>query len=306
MIDLQSIREARERIKPLVKRTPVMTSTLFDEAAGARCFFKCENFQRGGAFKIRGAANFLASMTPEQLRKGIVAFSSGNHAQAVAIAARHADVRAVIAMPQDAPPVKMAATQAYGAEIALYDRFKDDREAVARGIAERTGATLVPPFDHEWIMAGQGTLALELLEDAPDLDALVVCIGGGGLIAGCATAAKGIRPGIRVFGAEPAVANDTYLSLRAGKRVEIPPPDTIADGLRPTMPGALTFPVIQRLVDDILLVTEDEIREATTFVQSRLKIVVEPSGAVPAACALFRKLPPGLSRVGLVVSGGNV
>jgi threonine dehydratase len=188
----------------------------------------------------------------------------------------------------------------------LYNRFKDDREAFARKIAEETGGTLVPPFDHEWIIAGQGTVALELLEDVPDLDALVVCIGGGGLIAGCATGAKGVTPDLRVYGAEPSLANDTYLSLRAGQRVEIAPPNTIADGLRPTKPGALTFPVVQRLVDDILLVSEDEIRDCQSFVQSRLKIVVEPSGAVPAACALFHKLPPGLQRVGLIVSGGNV
>jgi threonine dehydratase len=306
MIDLQAVQDAAARIAPLAHRTPVLTSRLFDAEARASCFFKCENFQRGGAFKIRGAANFLASMEKEDLPRGVVAFSSGNHAQAVAIAAAHAGTKAIIAMPHDAPASKLAATKAYGAEVVTYDRLRDDREAIGRRIAAETGCTLVPPFDHEWIIAGQGTAALELLEEVPDLDAIVVCIGGGGLLAGCATAAKGVRPDIRVFGVEPEAANDTYLSLRAGERIEIAPPETIADGLRPTKPGALTFPIMQRLVEDILLVTEDEIRAAQAFVQSRLKIVVEPSGAVPAAAVLHRKLPRGISKVGIIVSGGNV
>jgi threonine dehydratase len=306
MVSLDSIERAANRIAHLAKRTPVLTSRLFNEAAGLECFFKCENFQRGGAFKIRGAANFLLSMSPQQRSRGVVAFSSGNHAQAVAIAAAALDVPATIAMPTDAPPVKLAATRAYGAEIVSYDRMKDDREAVARRLAEERGAALVPPFDHEWIIEGQGTAALELLEEVPGLDALVVCVGGGGLLAGSATAAKAIRPSIRVFGAEPERANDTYLSLRAGHRVEIPPPDTIADGLRPTKPGAITFPIIQQHVEDVLLVSEEEIAASVAFVQSRLKIVVEPSGAVPAATALHGKLPAGMKRVGLIVSGGNV
>jgi threonine dehydratase len=305
-VDLPLIRAAAERIKPVAHRTPVLTSRLFNEAAGANCYFKCENFQRGGAFKIRGAANFLFSIPPEDRSKGVVAFSSGNHAQAVAIAARHLNMKATIVMPTDVPAAKVAATRAYGAHIVTYDRLKEDREAIGRRIADDTGATLAPPFDHEWIMTGQGTVALEFIDEVPELDVLVVQVGGGGLLAGCAIAAKALKPGIRVFGVEPELANDTYLSLRAGHRVEIPPPDTIADGLRSPKPGALTFPVIQRLAEDVLLVSEDEIRTAVEFVQSRLKIVVEPSGAVPAAAALARKIPGESRNVGFIVSGGNI
>jgi threonine dehydratase len=306
VLTIEDVRRAAARIKPLIHRTPVLTSRLFNAAAGVECFFKCENFQRGGAFKIRGAANFLLSLSPEDRSRGVVAFSSGNHAQAVAIAARELGVRAKIAMPTDAPKVKLEATRAYGAEVVFYDRLKDDREAVAQRLAEETGSVLVPPFDHEWIIAGQGTAAMELLEEVDDLDALVVCCGGGGLLSGSCLAAKGMRPDLRIFGAEPEQANDAYLSLKAGHRVEIPPPDTIADGLRPPKPGALTFPIIQRYVEDILLVSEDEIRHTVAFVQSRMKIVVEPSGAVSAAPLLGQKLPAGIRRVGLIVSGGNV
>jgi threonine dehydratase len=209
-------------------------------------------------------------------------------------------------MPTDAPKAKLEATQDYGAEVVFYDRLKDDREAFARRLAEETGSVLVPPFDHEWIIAGQGTAALELLEEVPDLDALVVCVGGGGLLSGSSIAAKGVDPKIRVFGAEPAQANDMYLSFKAGRRIEIPPPDTIADGLRPTKPGAITFPIIQQNVEEILLVTEQEILDTVKFVQSRMKIVVEPSGAVAPAVALARKLPADIRRAGLIVSGGNV
>lgn len=303
---LSDIRDAAGRIGPLIHRTPVLTSRLFNEAAGLECFFKCENFQRVGAFKIRGAANFLLSIPEQDRSRGVVAFSSGNHAQAVAIAARDLGIRAQIVMPDDAPSAKLEATRAYGATVIVYDRLKEDREAIAKRLAEDTGAFLVPPFDHEWIIAGQGTVALELLEEVADLDALVVQIGGGGLISGCAIAAKGIRPDLRVFGAEPEQANDTYLSLKQGRRVSIGMPDTIADGLRAPQPGAITFPIVQQHVEDILLATEDEIRETMAFVQSRMKILVEPSGAVPAAVALARKLPRGIRRAGLVVSGGNV
>ncbi|HYP13440.1 MAG TPA: pyridoxal-phosphate dependent enzyme [Bryobacteraceae bacterium] len=287
-------------------RTPVLTSRLFDQAVGKQCFFKCENLQRGGAFKIRGAMNFLYSIPEQDRHRGVVAFSSGNHAQAVAMAAASLGIKATIAMPTDAPANKLAATRSYGAEVVSYDRFKDDREAVARSLADRTGATLVPPFDHEWIIAGQGTAALELLQEVPSLDALLVCVGGGGLLAGSCLAAKGVAPAIRIFGAEPENANDTYLSFRAGERIEIPPPDTIADGLRPTKPGALTFPVVQQHVEDILLASEEQIGSAVQFVQSRMKIIVEPSGAVPAAVALAGKLPAGVRQVGIIVSGGNV
>ena len=284
----------------------MLTSRLFNEAAGIDCFFKCENFQRGGAFKIRGAVNFLLSLSENERSRGVVAFSSGNHAQAVAIAARELGMKATIAMPTDAPKAKLDATRAYGAEVVMYDRLKDDREAVARNLAEETGAVVAPPFDHERIIAGQGTAALELLEEVPELDALVVCVGGGGLLSGSALAAKGTRADIRVFAAEPEQANDTYLSFKAGHRVEIPPPDTIADGLRPNKPGAITFPIVQQHVEDVLLATEDEIRHAVSFVQSRMKMVIEPSGAVPAAVVLAHKLPAGIRRAGLIVSGGNV
>jgi threonine dehydratase len=299
------IERAAGRIRDIAHRTPVMTSHLFDERARVQAFFKCENLQRGGAFKIRGAANFAWSMPPADLRRGLVACSSGNHAQAVAIAAKVLGVTATIVMPEDAPRSKLQATRDYGAAVVMYNRQRDDRDAIARQIAEQTGAALIPPYDHAWTIAGQGTVALELLQQAPDLDALMTPVGGGGLTAGCSIAAKALRPGVRLFGVEPADANDTWLSLRAGQRVSIPPPATAADGLRAQMPGALTFPVIQRNVEAILLVTDEEIREAVRFLLTRMKILVEPSGAVGAAAALFRKLPPDIGRVGIVLSGGN-
>ena len=305
-ITLDTIREAAARILPLAQRTPVWRSRSFDERAGTQAFFKCENLQKGGAFKIRGATNFIYSIPEDERRRGVVAYSSGNHAQAVAIAARHASIAATLVMPADAPRSKAEATQAQGARIVFYDRMRDSREEIGRRIAAETGATLVPPFDHPWIIAGQGTCALEFLEQQPDLDALVVCLGGGGLLAGCAVAAKALRPEIRIFGVEPEAANDYWLSLRRGEPVEIPPPPTIADGLRTTKPGQWNFPIIRRLVEDVLLVTEAEIREATRFILSRMKLVVEPSGAVAAAAVLAGKLPAPLSRVGIVLSGGNV
>jgi threonine dehydratase len=304
VINAEDVREAAARIRGSVHRTPVLTSRTFDRESGTAAHFKCENLQRGGAFKIRGATNFLARIPREDLPRGVVAFSSGNHAQAVAIAAADAGVRATIVMPDDAPRSKAEATRGYGAEIVVYDRLKDDREAIGRRIAAETGATLVPPFDHAWIMAGQGTAALELLEQAPDLDALVAPVGGGGLLSGCAVAAKGINPRIRIFGVEPADGNDTHLSTRAGEHVTIPPPKTVADGLRATRPGELTFPVIRQLAEDILLVTDDEILAAMRFLLERMKILVEPSGAAPAAAVLFGKIRA--RRVGVVLSGGNV
>jgi threonine dehydratase len=305
-VTIDDVREAARRIAPVAKRTPVLTSRLFSERTGVAARFKCENFQTGGSFKIRGAANLIFSLSEEERTRGVVAFSSGNHAQATAIAARHAGAAATIVLPDDAPRSKVEATRAYGAQIVTYDRLREDREAIGRRLAEETGAVLAPPFDHPKIIAGQGTVALELLEECPDLDALVVCVGGGGLIAGCATAAKALNPAIRVFGVEPERANDTWQSFRVGRIVQIPPPDTIADGLRPTAPGKLTFPIIQRLVEDILLVSEEEIRETVKYVMTRMKTVVEPSGAVAAAAILWGKLPKGIHRPGIVVSGGNV
>jgi threonine dehydratase len=305
-VTFEDVQRAAERIKNIAQRTPVMTSHAFNEKAGVDAFFKCENFQKGGAFKIRGAANFLYSIPKDELPRGVVAYSSGNHAQAVAIAAKSVGAPATLVMPEDAPHSKMEATRAQGPRIITYDRFKDDRGAIGAKISAESGATLVPPYDHPWTMAGAGTVALELLEQAPDLDALLVCIGGGGLIAGCAIAAKHLKPSIRIFGVEPVNANDTYQSFAAGKCVEIAAPDTIADGLRSPSPGELTFPIIQRHVEKILLVSEEEIRGTVTFLLTRMKILVEPSGAVSAAAALFGKLPAGLGRVGIVLSGGNV
>ena len=300
------VRQAADRIRPLARRTPVMTSHSMDSRSGMSAFFKCENLQRGGAFKIRGAANLVLSIPAEDLPRGVVAFSSGNHAQATAIAARHVGAAATIVMPHDAPRAKMQATRDAGARIVTYDRFTDDREAIAAAVLAETNGTLVPPFDHPLIIAGQGTATLELMEDAPEFDALVVCVGGGGLLAGASTIAKSIRPGIRIFGVEPELGNDTYLSFQKGERVTIPPPDTIADGLRSPAPGKLTFPIIQRHVEQMILVTEDEIRATVRFVLERMKILVEPSGDVAAAAVLFRKLPSEIRSAGVIVSGGNV
>jgi threonine dehydratase len=282
-----------------------MTSRGFDQRAGFQAFFKCENLQTGGAFKIRGAANFLARLSADELARGVVAFSSGNHAQAVAIAARAHGTHATLVMPLDAPKSKVEATRAQGATIVTYDRFKDDRTAIGKRIAAETGASLVPPYDHPWTIAGQGTAALELLEEVPGLDALLVCIGGGGLISGSAIAARHLSPSTRVIGVEPELGNDTFLSLAARKRVDIGASETIADGLRAPIPGELTFPIIQRLVERVVLVSEDEIRAAMKFLLMRMKLLVEPSGAVPAAAALSGRLPPGLERVGVILSGGN-
>ena len=311
VVSFEDIREASLRIRPIAKRTPVMTSRGFNAAAEIEAFFKCENLQTGGAFKIRGASNFVSRLSPEQLKHGVVAYSSGNHAQAVAIAARAWGAKATLVMPLDSPRSKVEATRAQGARIVTYDRLREDRTAIGKRIAEETGAALIPPFDHPWTIGGQGTTALELLEEIPDLDALVVPVGGGGLISGCSIAAKHLRPpgskdAIRVIGVEPADGNDTFLSLAAGKRVEIPPPESIADGLRSPAPGELTFPIIQRNVERIVLVTDAEIRDAMRFLLARMKILVEPSGAVAAAAALAGKLPKGLGRTGLIISGGNV
>jgi len=305
-ISLSTIEEAAERIKPLAHRTPVATSRLFDAASGREAFFKCENFQRSGSFKIRGASNLVLSLTEQEQRRGVVAFSSGNHGQAVAIAAEYVGAPATIVMPLDSPRAKVAATKAHGATVVTYDRQTENREAIGRRISESTGAVLAPPFDHPKIIAGQGTATLELLADVQDLDALVVCLGGGGLLAGALTVAAALRPEMKVFGVEPAAGNDFYLSLRAGERIGINPPDTIADGLRTPMPGALTFPIVQRYVEDVLLVTDEEIKTTMRFLLTRMKMVVEPSGAVSAAALLGGKIPKALTRVGVLVSGGNV
>ena len=306
MLNIQSIHEARERISRRIHRTPVITSRQFNDVAGKEVFFKCENFQRAGAFKIRGATNKIQSLTAEEKQRGIVAFSSGNHAQAVALAGREAGVRVLVAMPEDAPAAKVAATRGYGAEIVFYDRLKQDREAFAMEIAERERLILVPPYDDYFVLAGQGTCGLELLEEVPDIDCVLAPCSGGGLFAGVATAAKAHNSKIRCYPVEPSTADDTLQSLRKGERVSIPPPPTIADGLRVQIPGKLTFPITQQLADDVLTVTDEEITETLRFMLFRMKILVETSGATAAAAVMFHKLPADVKRVGVILSGGNI
>jgi threonine dehydratase len=305
-IALSDVEAARGRIQALAQKTPIAHSRLFDAASGAAVYFKCENLQRGGAFKIRGALNFLMSLNPAERERGVVTFSSGNHAQAVAMAAAHLGVAATIAMPTDAPKAKLASTQAYHPKIVFFDREREDREAIAARIARESGAVIVPSYDHPWIIAGQATAALELLEQKPDLDAIVTPLGGGGLLSGTLIAAKALRPNIRIFGVEPELANDWYLSLQAGERTAIAPPATIADGLRTPIPGQITFPIVRALAEDVLLVSEEEIKAAMRFLLSRMKLLTEPSGAVAAAALLHKKLPADLKAIGVILSGGNV
>jgi threo-3-hydroxy-L-aspartate ammonia-lyase len=305
-ISFDDIAGAQKRLAGVAHRTPVLTSTAADAMVGARLFFKCENFQRIGAFKFRGAFNAISQFTPQQRANGVVTFSSGNHAQAIALSARLLDVKAVIVMPTDAPAVKLAATRGYGAEVILYDRYTDDREAIGRRLAQERGLTLIPPYDHPHVMAGQGTVALELIEDAGPLDLLVTPLGGGGLLSGCATAAKAMSPDCSVIGVEPTAGDDGQRSFRSGQIVRIDTPDTIADGAQTRSLGALTFPVLQRRVDDILTVGDDELVETMAFFASRMKIIVEPTGCLGAAAVLGRQLDLRGKRVGIVLSGGNV
>ncbi len=305
-VDFSDVEGAAARVRELASETPVGASRLFNEASGVRAFFKCENLQRGGAFKIRGASNFLLSLDPGDRQRGVVTFSSGNHAQAVAIAASHLGIVATIVMPEDAPKSKLDSTKAYGPRIVFHDRHTENRETIARQIADETGAVVLPSYDHPWIIAGQGTATLELLQQHPDLDALVVPLGGGGLLSGALIAAKKLRPSINVFGVEPALANDWFLSLRSGERVEIASPPTLADGLRTTIPGNITYPIIRDMADGVLLVSEDEIKVTMRFLLTRTKLLVEPSGAVAAAAVLHGKLPGAFKRVGIILSGGNV
>ncbi|MFJ2606313.1 threo-3-hydroxy-L-aspartate ammonia-lyase [Streptomyces sp. NPDC091279] len=305
-VTFDDIQDAAARIKGVAHRTPVLRSRTLDERVGAEVFLKCENLQRVGAFKFRGAYNAASRLTPEQLARGIAAYSSGNHAQAIALSARELGTTAVIVMPEDTPRSKLAATAGYGAEIVTYDRYTENRVDVGEALAAERGLTLIPPYEHRHVMAGQGTAALELLEEAGELDALVVPVGGGGLIAGSATAAKGLRPGIRVIGVEPEAGDDTRRSLAAGRRVSIPVPRTIADGQAAETPGELTFSVNRRLVDDIVLVSDDEIRDAMRCAFERLKTVVEPSGATPLAALLTGRTGPPPRRIGVILSGGNI
>ncbi|MES5817613.1 threo-3-hydroxy-L-aspartate ammonia-lyase [Streptomyces sp. RG80] len=305
-VTLDDVRDAAERLKGVAHRTPVLRSRTLDARVGAEVFLKCENFQRMGAFKFRGAYNAASRLTPEQLSRGIATYSSGNHAQAVALAARELGSTAVIVMPEDAPRSKREATAGYGAEIVPYDRYTGDRAALAEALAAERGLAVIPPYDHPHVMAGQGTAALELLEEVGELGVLMAPVGGGGLIAGSATVATGLYPGIRIIGVEPETGDDTKRSLEAGRRVTIPVPRTIADGQALETPGELTFSVNRRLVEAIALVTDDEIRDAMRFVFEHLKIVVEPSGATPLAALLSGRVAELAGRVGVIVSGGNV
>jgi threonine dehydratase len=306
-VNLDDVKAAAARIAPHVHRTPVLTSRTADAACGARLFFKCETFQRVGAFKARGAFSRLTLLSREEMRRGVVAFSSGNHAQAVALAARDLGVPATIVMPDDAPALKLAATRGYGAEVILYDRRKEDREAIAGRLVQERGLTLVPPFDDEAVIAGQGTAALELLAEVPDLDVLVTPCGGAGLLAGTAVAGTALRPGIRVFGVEPEAGDDVARSLREGRRVAIPVPETIADSLQTTRVGERNFAILQALVEGVLTVSDLELRRAMAFLFSRMKLVVEPGGSAAAAALHAGRVPAVAGRrVGVVLSGGNV
>ncbi|MFJ3806050.1 threo-3-hydroxy-L-aspartate ammonia-lyase [Streptomyces sp. NPDC090073] len=304
-VTFDDIREAAVRLDGVAHRTPVLTSRTLDARVGAEVFIKCENFQRVGAFKIRGAYNAAARLAPRQLAKGIAAYSSGNHAQATALAARELGTSAVILMPEDAPRSKREATAGYGAEIVTYDRYTEDRTALGEALAAERGLALIPPYDHPHVIAGQGTAALELLDETGPLDTLLVPVGGGGLIAGSAVAAKALHPRVRVVGVEPEAGDDTKRSLESGARVTVPVPRTIADGQAVPTPGEITFTINQRLVDAITLVTDEEIIGAMRFAFERLKIVLEPSGATALAALLAGRLdlPP---RIGVIASGGNI
>ena len=300
------VRAAAQRLQGHAHRTPVLRSTTLDRRLGAQLFFKCENFQRMGAFKFRGAFNALARLTSEQRRAGVVAYSSGNHAQAVALSAQMLGLSATIVMPHDASPAKLAATRGYGATVLGYDRYNEDAMAIARELAAREGRTFIPPFDHPDVLCGQGTAAMELFEEVGELDVLLVCLGGGGLLSGSALSARALSPRCKVYGVEPEAGNDVQQSFRRGERVRIPTPRTIADGAQTPMVGELTFELIRRHVDDILTVTDEQLVEAMRFYAERMKMVVEPTGCLTLAAACHAGLPLQGRRVGILISGGNV
>lgn len=305
-LTLDLIEDARRRLSGVAQRTPVLRSRQFDEKAGASVFFKAENLQRGGAFKFRGAYNKIKAEMETRRVADVVAYSSGNHAQAVALVSKILGIRATIVMPNDAPAAKLAATRGYGAEVVLYDRYTESRDEIGERLVQERGALLVPPFDDYLIMAGQATATVELLEDAPELDALVVPVSGGGLLAGTAFAARHLRPGIAIYGTEPETGADTARSLERGERVAIDIPRTIADGLQVASPGKLTFPIVQRTVDGVLLVSDDEMVETLCWMLERMKVLVEPSGVAGAAAVRHRKADFAGKRVGVILSGGNV
>jgi threo-3-hydroxy-L-aspartate ammonia-lyase len=305
MVSFDDIARAHERIKPQAKRTPVMTSATVDALTGASVFFKCENFQRMGAFKFRGAYNALSQLGDDAKKRGVVAFSSGNHAQAIALSGKLLGIKTVIVMPHDAPKVKLDATRGYGAEVVQYIKH-EDRETLAGKLASERGLTLIPPFDHPHIIAGQGTAAKELIEDAGRLDVLLVPCGGGGLLSGSSIAAKHLAPECRVIGVEPAAGDDATQSFLKKRLITIAVPDTIADGARTPSLGKLTFPIVLRYVDDMLTVTDAELTRAMFFLWERMKILVEPTGALAACAALEKKTELKGKKVGIVLSGGNV
>jgi threonine dehydratase len=304
--DFGSVIEAAGRLEGHAHRTPVMRSRTADELLGSQLFFKCENFQRVGAFKFRGAFNALSRFDAGQRAAGVVAYSSGNHAQAIALAAHVLNIKATIVMPHDAPAMKLAATRGYGAEVVLYDRYTEDRDAIGRELANTRGLTLIPPFDHPDVIAGQGTCALELFQEVGSLDALFVCLGGGGLLSGCSLVARELSPQCKIYGAEPEAGNDGQQSLRAGHIVHIDTPQTIADGAQTQHLGELTFPIIRREVADIVTVSDAELIDCMVFFAERMKMIVEPTGCLSFAAA--RRLSSQLvgKRIGVIVSGGNV
>lgn len=302
----QDVVAASERIAGVAHHTPVLTSRTANEELGAELFFKCENMQRMGAFKFRGGYNALAKFDAAQRRAGVVAFSSGNHAQAIALSARLLGIPATIVMPLDAPASKIAATKGYGAQVVTYDRYTEDREQIGRDLAQKHGLTLIPPYDHADVIAGQGTAAKELFEEVGELDAFFVCLGGGGLLSGSALATRALSPRTRLYGVEPEAGNDGQQSLRSGSIVHIDTPQTIADGAQTQHLGNLTFPIIRRDVDDILTVSDAQLIAEMKFFASRMKIVVEPTGCLGFAAARAMKQQLQGKRVGVLISGGNV
>ncbi|MFM2085255.1 MAG: hypothetical protein RLZZ237_124 [Pseudomonadota bacterium] len=297
---------AAERIAGHAHKTPVITSRTVNEEFGAEVFFKCENLQRMGAFKFRGAYNALSQFDEQQRRAGVVAFSSGNHAQAIALSAQLLGIPATIIMPEDAPAAKIAATRGYGGNVVLYDRYTQDREQIGRELAEKQGMTLIPPYDHPDVIAGQGTAAKELFEEVGPLDVLFVCLGGGGLLSGSALATRALAPDCKLYGVEPEAGNDGQQSFRSGQIVHIDTPKTIADGAQTQHLGNYTFPIIQRDVDDVLTVSDAQLVERMGFAASRMKLVIEPTGCLGFAAALQMKEELRGKRVGIIISGGNV
>lgn len=302
----QDVEAASARIANFAHKTPVMTSSTINKQFGAELFFKCENFQRMGAFKFRGALNALAQFTPQQKKAGVIAFSSGNHAQGIALAAQILNIPATILMPLDAPEVKVAATEGYGASVVRFDRYTQDREQLTQELATQQGLTIIPPFNHPHIIAGQGTSAKELFEEVGELDALFVCLGGGGLLSGCALAARALSPNCKVYGVEPEAGNDAQQSFRSGKIVHIETPKTIADGAQTQHIGHYTFALIQQNVDDILTATDEQLVDCMKFYAERMKMVVEPTGCLSFAAAVKMKEELRGKRIGIIVSGGNV